>query len=827
VENNPDWIFVRPGNRRSRLKLTTREHHETRANRHVLPSAWYSASQLKERNIAFRNLGGLEFTNVAPAWGLDELGISFGSALCDLNADGYQDLIINNFGIAPSVYGNRGSTRHRLKIRLLGVDSNRYGIGATLHIEAGGQHQVRYLSPDSGYMSSDEPLVYFGLGEADSVGRLTVEWPSGHRQEFRNLPADYHYTITEPSWSDNSERSQRQAGPSTESSLPLFTRLENFPDIRHHEQFFDDYQRQPLLPHKLSQLGPGLACSDIDGDGNADVFLGGAAGEVGHLLLQRSPGLFLPSAVVALESDAASEDMGILFFDADLDDDEDLYIVSGGVECQPGAPVIQDRLYLNQGVRPDGTVHFVKAEGRLPDLRDSGGVVTATDFDHDGDLDLFVGGRVVPSDYPSVPHSRLLQNDEGKFLDVTANLAPGLLRTGMVVGALWSDANADGWVDLLLTLEYGAPRFFRNNRGLLEDKTATAGLASLSGWWNGIAGCDVDHDGDIDYALSNLGINNRYRPTAKQPHVLFYGKFDDRSLKSIAEGRTTPEGLQPFRGRLATLKALPSLIEKAPSFDAYAAAQLSDLFGEQRLDQAFRLEVNTAESGILINDGRGGFTFRPLHRLAQIAPGFGLVFLNANGDAHPDLFIAQNFFSPNREVGRLNGGVSLLLAGRGDGSFEPIWPNRSGLLIPGDAKSAVAVDLNSDGWQDLLVAANDDALHAFVHQGQPPARTLRVTLKGRLGNRSAVGARIRLTRQSGLSQDSEVYSGQGYLSQYSTELTFPVTADDPPTDVQIFWPLGQRTRRAVTGAEIQIVEREPETHFLRHQPLEPISKPID
>src|SRR5437867_3580127 len=272
---------------------------------------------------------------------------------------------------------------------------------------------------------------------------------------------------------------------------------------RHRERPYDDFAREPLLPWKRSQLGPGLAVGDVNGDGLEDLYQSGAAGQSGVLYIREKGGRFRPTTQQCFEADQESEDMASVFFDAEGDGDLDLFVVSGGVEGGPGDRLLRDRLYLN-----DGKGNFTKApEDALPDLRDSGSVVAAADFDRDGDLDLFVGGRCVPGRYPLAPHSCLLRNDGGRFIEVTEQVAPSLQQSGLVTSAVWSDVNGDGWLDLLVTHEWGPVKLYLNNHGHLEDRTREAGLADKLGWWNGIAARDLDGDGDIDYVVTNFGLN--------------------------------------------------------------------------------------------------------------------------------------------------------------------------------------------------------------------------------------------------------------------------------------------------------------------------------
>ena len=758
------------------------------------------APQLREKNIAYRNKGDFRFENTGSAWGLDREGISHGAAFGDLDGDGDLDLVVINYREPVSVYRNTSTDSHRVKIRLRGTRSNRHGVGATARLENAAGVQVRYLTLARGFTSANEPLVHFGLGAEAVIDRLTIEWPSGHVQTFDDLAADRFYTITEP------EGEPVETSPSeADAAMTMFARSERFtwPYNEHQELEFDDFKRQPLLPNKLSQLGPGMAWGDVDGDGRDDLYVGAAAGQAPAIHLSTPEGAFRSSTPAVFNADRACEDMAPLFFDADGDGDLDLYVVSGGVECEPGDEVLRDRLYLG-----DGSGNFTKATDALPDLRDSGSVVVASDFDRDGDLDLFVGGRVIPGEYPLAPRSRILQNNGGQFTDVTESVAPSLATTGLVTGAIWSDADDDGWLDLLVTHEWGPVKLFHNDRGRLVDQTDGAGLAERLGWWNSIAGRDLDGDGDVDYVVTNFGLNTRYHATAEHPVRLFYGDLDGSGVRHLIEADYEGDTLYPVRGKSCSTNAMPSLAEKFTTFNAFALASLDEIYTDDRLKKAEEFQINTLESGVLLNDGTGRFTFAALPRLAQASPGFGVVLTEVDGDGHADIYVAQNFFSPQAKTGRMDGGLSLLLKGAGDGTFAPVWPHESGLVVPGDAKGLTAADLNADGWVDFIIGINDGELITYEHRGSTVERVLTVRLSGRSGNQAAIGSRVTLERSDGHRQTAEVHAGSGYLSQSPATLTFGLGATHTASTLTIRWPDGTTTTTTPTADKLHVLVRQ-------------------
>jgi hypothetical protein len=755
---------------------------------------------LKQQNLAFRNLGDLQFEDVSAAWRLNHVGISCSAAVGDLDRDGDLDLVVANMDEPVSIYRNRSATGNRLLVELRGTRSNRFGVGATVRIETATGQQVRQQFPATGYLASHDPLVHFGVGDDVRVDRLTVEWPSGTRQEFQDLPVNSLHSITEPA---ESVAATNPTFPEPVDRLrtrpaPRFEVVSTFDQARHQETPFDDFRRQPLLPNRMSQLGPGVTCGDVDGDGDDDIFLGGAAGQSGRLFFNRGSGRFEPGDAYPFRQAAASEDMAALLVDVDGDGDLDLYVVSGGVECDPGAPELADRLYLNKG-----RGHFVPAApDALPRVFDSGSTVTCADFDRDGDLDLFVGGRVVPGQYPAIPTSRLLRNDKGRFIDVTRDVAPELARTGMVTASLWSDVDHDGWLDLLVTHEWGPVKLFRNRQGRLEDHTSQTGIHELSGWWNAIAGRDLNGDGHIDYVVSNFGLNTKYHASLEKPALLYYGDFDNSGQMNLIEAEFENELLFPLRGRSCSSNAMPFLRQKFDSYKSFALAELNEIYEPQHLDSAVRFAATTLQSGALINDGTGRFRFQPLPRIAQVAPTFGIILTELNGDGRCDAYLAQNFFTPQIETGRMDGGISLLLDGQGDGTFQPVDSAISGLVVPGDAKGLATLDLDGDLQPDLLVSVNDDRPAAFLNRAAPPENIVTVRLRGVPGNSTAVGARVTVRLADQTQQTAEVYGGSGYLSQSSADLSFG-TAGQPIAAIDVTWPDGRMTtERPIAGTRM-------------------------
>jgi hypothetical protein len=690
---------------------------------------WAQQSMHKEANIALRNMGDLKFEDVGAAWGLDRVGVSFGAATADFDNDGDLDLVVNNADVPLSIYRNQSDSGHRVRIHLKGRTSNRFGIGATIELVAGKLRQTSYLTLARGWLSAVEPVTTFGLGDAKRIDKLTVRWPSGHWQVFEDLAVNQIYTITEPS---GESPIPHRAAPPANFDAPaiansMFVADARFPKIEHTETAYDDFAREPLLPHKLSEPGPAMAWGDVNGDQRADLYVGGSKGQPGQLYLgsvtprpvpvrdrERSVephshadgSWFEPVSVAAFDSNREADETCAVFFDADADSDQDLFIVTGSTEHDANHEAYRDHLYYN-----DGHGEFLAApDGALPDLRDSGSVAAASDFDHDGDIDLFVGSRSLPGQYPLPPPNRLLVNTGGRFQE---NTPDRVRQAGMVTSAIWSDVDDDGWDDLLITTDWGPVRLFTNERGQLVEKTQEAGLADRLGWWNAIAARDFDEDGDEDFVVTNLGLNTSYRASVDEPAVLYYGDFDGSGQHHIVEAKREGSTWYPRRDRTALSNAMPAVTTNYNTFDEFGKATLAEIFTQDRLEQSLRLEVNTLHSGLLLNDGQLRFRFEPLPALAQVAPCHGIAIGELNGDDHLDIVLAQNFYSSPPVTGRMDGGVSLLLVGTGDGTFEPIWPNRSGIVVPGEARKVSVVDLNGDDRLDLVFAVRNGLWKAF------------------------------------------------------------------------------------------------------------------
>jgi enediyne biosynthesis protein E4 len=749
-----------------------------------------SSPRLEETNLAFRNTGDLQFEEVGSRWGLDQKGVSFGAGFGDFDGDGDLDVVFANHEGNPTVLRNDSPDGHRLIIALQGTVSNRFGVGAKVTIETEQGTQVRYLNPARGYFSTSEPSLHFGLGRASTVNRLTVDWPSGHRQDFTNLAADRRYTITEPV---GAVRPPPPAPP----PAPQFVEVGQAKGLALASPESFDMENQPLVSTRFDRLGPAVALGDLNNDGQFDLVLGGTGKSPAQILF-RNGGRFVPVGTLPA---SPLDDGPLLLLDYDGDGMTDLLQTKAGANRSANSPYFQPILHRNSGTG------FTPQPDALPPLPLSVGAAVAADFDRDGRLDLFLGARVLPGRYPQAPRSALLRNTGGRFEDVTDTLAPGLREVGLVRSALWSDVDGDGWPDLLLALEWGGVRYFHNEQGrTFRDRSAEAGFASAGdGWWTSLCSADFNGDGLPDFAVGNTGLNTLYQP----PALIYAGSFKNTPATQVIEAYQEGDRLYPRRTRKELGAQIPSLLQRFPRNDAYARATLPALLGEDRLAGARRYAATELRSGVFLSQPGGTYRFTPLPRIAQIAPIQGMVAGDFDGDGHADLYAVQNSYAPNPGVGRFDGGLSQLLLGDGRGNFQPAEAARSGLVVPGDAKALVMLDLDDDGWPDFVVSRNNATTLAWRNQGVSGRHSVQVRLRGPAGNPHAIGATVRLELQDSTVERAEITAGGGYYSQSAPVAFFGWPDNNPPRRLLVRWPDGTNTEQdiATVSAVITVEHR--------------------
>ena len=660
----------------------------------------------KEKNLAFRNDGELKFTDMSQAWGLDHLGASYGAATADFDGDGDLDLVVMNLEENVAVYENKSEGNAWVTMSLKGKTANSFGVGAVVELVAGKQKWLRQLQPGVGYHSYDQPILHFGLGDIEKVDFATVRWPGGGTQVVREIPINQHIEIAQ-----DVDAEAATASPKTsQETAPMFAESFALEDLWHQENEFDDFALQPLLPHELSSEGPCMAWGDVNGDSHPDVFVGGAAGSIAELRLGDGKGNFSLLFTSVFASAAASEDSAAQFADLDGDGDLDLVVGRGSYEFEEGNALQQNAIYFN-----DGSGKFTQAASdTFPDTASNTGAIAVCDFDQDGDVDLFVGARVRNGEYPLSSSSEIWLNENGQYAIATDEHVSSLDQLGLVTAANWADVDGDGWQDLIVSREWDSVEVFLNEKGKLVRSGQTGDLGLRTGWWGDISCGDVDGDGDVDILASNVGLNTKYKASSKKPMIVFYGDFDGSGKAHIVEGKQEGNVCYPERGRSCSSNAMPFIREKFKTYHDFGKASLVDVYGDDKLKSASRFEANTFEHGVFINDGSGNFQFQPLPRICQIAPSRSNSFADLDGDGDPDIVLGQNFFGPQAETGRYDGGLSQVLLNDGEGTFSPVSPRASGVSVR-EAVTAIDIrDLNGDQHKDIVFAVNNGPVKVFL-----------------------------------------------------------------------------------------------------------------
>ncbi|MFY0653515.1 MAG: VCBS repeat-containing protein [Cyclobacteriaceae bacterium] len=658
--------------------------------------------QSRIKNFFYKNNKNLTFTDNSEVWGIKKSSNSNGSAYVDLDMDGDLDIVVNNFNEPSFIYENQAQKLggNYVKVKLEGAPKNRMAIGSSVRIYYNGNTQRQDFALARGYLSSSSQILHFGLGQESQIDSMIISWPAGMKTIIKHPGINKTHIIAHQNVSFMEITKAKKAAPIYAEKSHLFQ-----PEIEHEEDAHDDFEKESLLPHKLSQNGPYISICDVNGDGLEDFFVGGAAGNPSAIYRQDENGYFHISSQDLWLEEKDYEDMKSVFFDADGDGDKDLYVVSGSNEFTD-PKFYQDRLYLN-----DGAGNFKNATDRIPTISSSGASVDAADFDQDGDIDLIVGGRVVPGKYPSSPKSYLLENINGKFQNSTREKAPDLESIGMVTDLEFTDYDADGDLDILAIGEWMGLEFLENKGGFFESKNDSI-LSRLKGWWQSIKSVDIDKDGDVDYVLGNIGTNNKYHPTKEKPLHLYYSDFDENGTGDIVLSKKEDETFYPVRGRECSSEQMPFIANKFPNFESFAKASMSEIYTDQKLNKALHLQVTEFRTCMLINEGAGNFQIRYLPTQAQISPVVSTEIVEVNKDGLPDLLLVGNMFETETETIRYDAGFGLVLQNGGDGTFSSMNAQLSGIYLEGNVKDIKAIIL-ADGLQGLLVGINNEGVQLF------------------------------------------------------------------------------------------------------------------
>ena len=660
-----------------------------------------------EHNYLFKNNGGLILENVSHEWGFTEKGFSYGAAYADLNNDGSLDIVINNIDAPASVYRNRSrelSGNRYLQVKLLGEYPNRQALGTELIVSANGQKQYIYHTIHRGYQSTIDGRIQIGLGDADVADSLEIFWPDGRYQLIENVEANQVVTIRQ-----NEAAETKRSEPFQSENHQKFVSDNHRLGIEyeHSEKQFVDFMVQPLLPHQLSKIGPKLAVGDVSGNGLDDLFIGGAAGFPGELYLQQEDGAFQKSdRRQPWDNDQDYEDTYALFFDANNNGRPDLYVASGGNHLSPVTSMLQDRLYINMG---EG--RFLKDEDALPRMFTSTSVVNPGDFTGDGQLDLFVGGGFVPGNYPEPARSYLLRNENGRFVDVTNQLAPELREPGMITDAVWMDFSGNGRIDLVTVGVWLPIQFYENTGDGFKDVTDQMGLPPSRGWWFSLAKGDLNDNGHLDLVAGNLGLNHTFQTSEEKKFGVVAADFNRNMTTDIVFTVEQNGRKAPFFSLAHLSRGIPELMDRFPSFRAFAQASLQEIFPRDDLNDALTYQADTFSSMVLFNEGNGSFSMKPLPEEAQVSPIKSILIDDIDGDGNQDIIAAGNLHKTHPDIPRMDAGNGILLKNDGSGNFEPTSPSQSGMLASLDVRDLAIIQ--TVNGRVLLVANNSGPLQAF------------------------------------------------------------------------------------------------------------------
>jgi len=645
---------------------------------------------VKVPNYAFHNNQDLTFSNRSDQWGLATPSFSNGAAYGDLDNDGDLDLVVNNVNMPPFIYKNRANQNAEsnfLTLNLKGTGNNPFAVGSEVTLYSGGNKNYQELIPERGFQSSVDTRLHFGLGAKQNIDSLVVNWPDGKYSVIKNIAANQILTIDQNSATNNTLNIQ------AEKQMPVFQKMEQVsgPDFSHKENDFVDFDRDRLLFQMVSNEGPHIASGDVNNDGLEDFYLCGAKDSPGGLFIQKKNGQFEKTNQKLFEADQISEDVDCAFFDADKDGDLDLYVNSGSNEFPSSSSALSDRLYFN-----DGKGHFIKSAQMLPAGKyESTSCVTPADFDKDGDVDLFVGCRLLPFSYGLPVDGYLLENDgKGNFMDVSEVKAKGLKKIGMITDMVWADVDRDGDLDMVIVGDWMPVKIFVNENGTFNDQSEQYGLANTEGWWHTIVAKDLDGDGNMDFILGNHGLNSFYKASTDQPVSMYINDFDLNG--TIEQIICTYNGNKsyPVVMKNDLVKQIPSLEAKYKTFADYKDQTIENIFAPEVLDRSVKLNAKLLKSCILMNSGKGKFIVTPLPLEAQFSPVYGIIADDFNHDGRCDIVVGGNQYKSRPESGIYDASYGLFMAGKPDGSFKSCSAEESGFSVKGEIRDIKSVGIN-------------------------------------------------------------------------------------------------------------------------------------
>ncbi len=723
-------------------------------------------------NIAFRNNGDLTFENVSAEWGFTVPDMSWGMAFADFDNDGDLDIATNRLDASAGIYRNE-TAAPRIAVRLKGLPANTQGIGAKIRVLGGPVPQDKELICGGTYLSGSDPMVTFAADTTENSLTIEVVWRSGKISRINNVIPNRIYEIFE---TDTGTEILSKSDSSVTTNH-FFEDVSYLINHKHHEDVFDDFKRQPLLPNRLSQAGPGLAWHDIDGDGYDDLFIAsGKGGQLACYLNNRKQG-FSRMQGGSLAENLKFEQGSIVGW-AKQDGSASILVGCSNYENLPTGNAFVMRYDFKNGA--------VEKSNSISGDTSSTGPICVADYDGDGDLDLFVGGRTIPGYYPQPASSRLYRNEKGTFRIDKTN-SEQFKKMGMVSGAVFSDIDGDGDPDLILAVEWGTVMVFRNNNGNFTDATNALGLDEYKGRWNGVTTGDLNEDGKLDIIATNWGVNNEHTASNENPLRIYYDDFDGNGTLDIIEAHFDQDvnKLVPERGLNPLSQAIPYIRSRTPTYKQFGEAGVEEIIGKS-LTQIPGLFATTLEHLIFLNRDNG-FEAVAFPVEAQFAPAFYAGVADFDGDGHDDVFISQNFFATHLMKPRSDAGRGLWLKGDGTGNLQPVPGQKSGVNIYGDQRGAALGDYDCDGRVDLVVSQNGNATVLYRNVGAK--KGLRIRLAGPKGNPAGVGATIRIHYEDRYGPAREVHSGSGYWSQDS--LVQIMGVQDNPKGVWVRWPGGE------------------------------------
>ena len=664
---------------------------------------------VKIPNYAFHNNTDLTFTNLSESWGLNTPSFSNGAAYGDLDNDGDMDLVVNNVNMPPFVYRNEANTKPEsnfLVIKFKGTGKNTAAIGAGVTVFTEGKSLYQELIPERGFQSSVDNRLHFGLGVSKHIDSLSINWPDGEYSVLKDLASNQFLIV------DEAKTLKEPEIPSIKERSGVFQKMEGIKgiDFVHKENDFVDFERDRLLFEMISNEGPHLAVGDVNHDGLDDLYVCGAKDSPGGLFVQGKGGQFERTNQKLFEADQISEDTDCAFFDADQDGDLDLYVASGGNEFPSSSSALGDRFYFN-----NGNAQFRKSDQILPGGKyESTSCVEPVDFDKDGDIDLFVGIRLLPFSYGLPVDGYLLENDgKGFFTDVTDEKASGLRKIGMITDMAWTDVNKDGNLDMVIVGDWMPVRIFINEGGNFTDKSDQYGLSNTEGWWHTIVAKDLNGDGNVDFVLGNQGLNTFFNASPEKPLSMYVNDFDlNGSIEQIICAYNGDQSYPvPMKDDL--VKQLPSLAARYPKYADYKDQTIEDMFSPEVLRRSVVLKAKMMESCVMMNSGNGNFNLIPLPVEAQISPVYAVYADDFDSNGFCDILLGGNQYRAKPETGINDASYGLYLKGTKEGNWIPISAINSGFFTKGEIRDLKKLKIN--GSPMITVVRNNDSLHFYKY----------------------------------------------------------------------------------------------------------------